>query len=43
MVISGDLLLMTNDNPGKVTRMLKKRIGEVTDKQDSRNEKNRRH
>lgn len=32
-----------NDNPGKVTRMLKKRIGEATDKQDQKNEKAKRH
>ena len=32
-----------NDNPGKVTKMLRTRIGEATEKQEVANEKKKRH
>lgn len=32
-----------NNNPSEVMKMLKRRLGEVKEKQDKRNEKNKRH
>lgn len=43
MAISGDLLLMTNDSPSDVIKMLKKRIGDATKEQDRKNERRKRH
>lgn len=43
MGISGDLLLMTNNNPSEVMKMLKKRIGDATKEQDRKNERKKRH
>lgn len=36
MGISGDLLLMTNNNPSEVMKMLRKRLGEAKEKQDKK-------
>ena len=32
-----------NNNPSEVMKMLKRRLGEVKEKQDKKNEKNKRH